>query len=55
MAAGAVLHDFLLARVADDLVDRLAAVQRRFPVALDLGAYHGLSGAGCGKRRASRW
>ena len=30
--------------MADDLVERLAAVQRRFPVALDLGAYHGLVG-----------
>src|SRR5712675_2206943 len=44
MAAGAQAHEFLLARVADDLIERLAAVQRRFPVALDLGAYHGLIG-----------
>ncbi len=44
VAAGAAAHEFLLARVADDLVERLAAVQRRFPVALDLGAYHGLVG-----------
>jgi SAM-dependent methyltransferase len=44
VAAGARDHEFLLARVADDLVERLAAVQRRFPVALDLGAYHGLIG-----------
>jgi SAM-dependent methyltransferase len=43
-AAGARAHEFLLARVADDLMERLAAVQRRFPVALDLGAYHGLVG-----------
>ena len=34
----------MLERVADDLMDRLAAVQRRFPVALNLGAYHGLIG-----------
>jgi SAM-dependent methyltransferase len=44
VAAGARAHEFLLARVADDLIERLAAVQRRFPVALDLGAYHGLLG-----------
>lgn len=44
MAAGAGLHDFLLARVADDLIERLGAVQRRFPVAVELGAYHGLLG-----------
>jgi NADH dehydrogenase [ubiquinone] 1 alpha subcomplex assembly factor 5 len=43
-AADAVRHDFLLARVADDLIERLAAIQRRFPVALNLGAYHGLIG-----------
>ena len=41
VAAGAARHDFLLARVADDLIERLAAIQRRFPVALNLGAYHG--------------
>jgi NADH dehydrogenase [ubiquinone] 1 alpha subcomplex assembly factor 5 len=44
VAAGARAHEFLLARVADDLIERLAAVQRRFPVAVDLGAYHGLLG-----------
>jgi NADH dehydrogenase [ubiquinone] 1 alpha subcomplex assembly factor 5 len=44
MAAGAQAHEFLLARVADDLIERLATVQRRFPVALDLGAYHGMIG-----------
>ena len=44
VAADAVRHDFLLARVADDLMERLAAIQRRFPVALNLGAYHGLIG-----------
>ena len=42
VAAGAQGHEFLLARVADDLIERLAAVQRRFPVTLNLGAYHGL-------------
>lgn len=35
-------HEFLLARVADDLVERLSAIQRTFPVVLDLGAHHGL-------------
>jgi NADH dehydrogenase [ubiquinone] 1 alpha subcomplex assembly factor 5 len=44
VAAGAERHEFLLARVADDLIERLGAVQRRFPVAIDLGAYHGLLG-----------
>jgi SAM-dependent methyltransferase len=43
-ATDAVRHDFLLARVADDLMERLAAIQRRFPVVLNLGAYHGLIG-----------
>lgn len=43
-AADAAAHDFLLARVADDFAERLCAIQRRFPVALDLGAYHGLVG-----------
>jgi SAM-dependent methyltransferase len=41
-AAGAADHDFLLRRVADDLADRLSLIRRRFPVALNLGAYHGL-------------
>jgi NADH dehydrogenase [ubiquinone] 1 alpha subcomplex assembly factor 5 len=43
-AAAASQHEFLLARVADDLIERLAVVQRRFAVVLDLGAYHGLLG-----------
>jgi SAM-dependent methyltransferase len=43
-AAGAADHDFLLARVADDLVERLAAVNRRFPRAAVVGAYHGVIG-----------
>lgn len=38
-------HDFLAARVADDLIERLALVRRPFPVAVDLGAQHGLLGA----------
>jgi NADH dehydrogenase [ubiquinone] 1 alpha subcomplex assembly factor 5 len=43
-AAAAASHDFLLDRVANDLTDRLALIQRRFPQALDLGAHHGLLG-----------
>jgi SAM-dependent methyltransferase len=39
-----VEHDFLLARVADDLMERLAAITRTFPVAAIIGAYHGLLG-----------
>lgn len=37
-------YDFLLQRVADDLAERLAIVQRSFPLALDLGSHHGLVG-----------
>jgi SAM-dependent methyltransferase len=44
VADQAAAHEFLLARVADDLVERLGAIQRRFPVALNLGAHHGLLG-----------
>ncbi len=43
-AAGAQAHDFLLARVADDFAERLSAIKRQFPLALNLGAYHGLLG-----------
>lgn len=35
-------HDFLLRRVAEDLSERLAIVQRKFPLALDVGAHHGV-------------
>jgi SAM-dependent methyltransferase len=35
-------HDFLLARVADDMAERLSIVQRRFPLAANIGAHHGL-------------
>jgi SAM-dependent methyltransferase len=41
-AAGAPAHEYLLARIADDLIDRLGAIRRRFAVAVDLGAHHGL-------------
>ncbi len=43
-AADAGRHDFLLARVADDFAERLSAVHRCFPLAVNLGAYHGLIG-----------
>ncbi len=33
--------DFLLQRIADDLADRLDAVERRFPVAIDLAGHTG--------------
>lgn len=44
VAERAADHDFLLARVADDIAERLGAISRRFPVALNLGAHHGLLG-----------
>jgi SAM-dependent methyltransferase len=44
VAAGAAAHEFLLARVADDLTERLAAINRTFPEAAVVGAYHGLLG-----------
>lgn len=37
--------DFLLRRVADDLEDRLDAVERHFPVAIDLAGHNGLAAA----------
>ena len=49
-------HDFLLARVADDLVERLAAVSRSFPIALNLGALPRPARArGCAGCPASSW
>ena len=44
VASAAAEHEFLLARVADDLMERLSAIRRIFPVALNLGAHHGLLG-----------
>jgi NADH dehydrogenase [ubiquinone] 1 alpha subcomplex assembly factor 5 len=44
LAGRAARHEFLLARVADDIVERLAAVRRTFPTVLNLGAHHGLLG-----------
>ena len=43
-AASAEAHEFLLARAADDIVARLSAIRRQFPIALNLGAAHGLLG-----------
>ncbi len=43
-AGEASAYDFLLQRVADDMIERLGAVQRTFPVAVDLGAHHGIIG-----------
>lgn len=40
-AANAGAHDFLLKRVAADLAERLAIVQRIFPVAVNWGSYDG--------------
>lgn len=34
--------DFLLARAAEDIVERLGAITRTFPIAVDLGAHHGI-------------
>jgi len=42
LAASAHEHDFLLARVADDLAERLALIRRTFPLAANIGAHHGL-------------
>jgi SAM-dependent methyltransferase len=40
--AGQPLPDFLLERVAEEFAERLTFVRREFPVAVSLGAYHGL-------------
>ncbi len=44
VAASAAQVDFLLARVADDFAERLSVTRRQFPIAVNLGAYHGLVG-----------
>lgn len=41
-ARGFSAADFLKRRAAEDIVDRLGAVQRRFPLAVDLGARSGV-------------
>ncbi len=43
-AGEAEKYDFLLRRVAEDIVDRLQAVTRNFPLALEVGAHHGVVG-----------
>jgi SAM-dependent methyltransferase len=40
-ATGLAAHDFLIREVAGQLAERLADVNRRFPLALDLGAHTG--------------
>ena len=40
-AAGFAQYDFLVARAAEDIADRLAAANRNFDMAADLGAHHG--------------
>ena len=42
-------HDFLLSHVATEISDRLAAILRDFPTALDLGAYAGSLGRSVAK------
>ena len=43
-AGRAIANEFLLARVADDFIERLAGINRRFAVGVNLGAHHGLLG-----------
>lgn len=47
-------QDFLLHRVANDLVERLSAVRRDFDVAVNLGAYHGVLGRALREAKAAR-
>jgi len=42
IADGASRQDFLLERVAEDIAERLAMIRRTFPLAVNLGAHHGL-------------
>jgi len=37
-------HEFLLARVATEIAERIEAILREFPLALDLGAFNGVLG-----------
>lgn len=41
-ARGAIAHDFLLQRVAEDYSERLAIVRRTFSAGVNAGAYHGI-------------
>jgi NADH dehydrogenase [ubiquinone] 1 alpha subcomplex assembly factor 5 len=43
-APTAATHGYLLEHVADDLAARLEAIGRSFPIALNLGAHHGVVG-----------
>jgi NADH dehydrogenase [ubiquinone] 1 alpha subcomplex assembly factor 5 len=43
-AATFAKHEFLIAHVANELAERIGAIFREFPLALDLGAHHGLVG-----------
>jgi len=52
-AQAAALPDFLLRRAADDIADRLAAVERSFPRILNLGAHHGLLAERLGETHAA--
>lgn len=49
-APGLAAHDFLWARIADELLDRLDAVKRRFDAALDLDCLDGRIGRGLAAR-----
>ncbi len=44
VACGDGAPGFLLQRAVEDLIDRLAIVRRRFPIAVDLGCHHGVLG-----------
>jgi len=43
-AGSAASHGYLLEHVADDLIARLRVIRRGFPIALNLGAHHGVLG-----------
>ena len=49
-AAGLAAHDFLLREAGERLVDRLADIRRRFPLALDLGCHDGWLAEQIGER-----
>lgn len=51
-APEAEAHEFLLARAADEIIDRLAFVNRKFPVAAVVGAHHGLVARRLGQVRS---
>lgn len=44
VSKSAAAHDFLLQRAAEDISERLSIVRRAFPMALDLGSHHGVTG-----------